>query len=279
MRQMNWSGIPIIWIAAMASLIYTVVEVVLCGSSDTLSTWASSWWPSSALLVFRIVPSTWKMAENGGHRNVISAPRQRQGSAEHNLRTNSCCHNTSLAILELVICGHVSKCFNPWLFDGAVEAAWLTWFKCAMHKFMLPFLSSTYNVQERILYILCSPVDRLMSTSGWDSGSLNSWHVTVLRPVEKPQTSRSPLKVWSWHSIQSQTMRNSNCRGSAAEHGGTHWELCALRSSSAKKHRFIVDNTDGQVDTPEDKNLFHATAMTVYQRQPTIDDRTYLTEA
>ena len=63
------------------------------------------------------------------------------------------------------------------------------------------------------------------------------------------------------------SMRNSNCRGSAAEHGGTRWELCALRSSSAKKRLFFVDNTDGQVDTHEGKNLFHATAMTVYQRQ------------
>ena len=186
----------------MASLIYTMVEVVLCGSSDTLS--ASSWWPSSALLDFRIVPSVWTMAENGGHKmiNVIAAPRQRQGSVEHNLRTNSCCHNTSLATLELVMCCHVSKCFHPWLFDGAVEAAWLTWFKCAMHKSLQPFLSSKYSVQERILYILCSPVDRLMSISGWDSGSLNVWHVTVLLPVEKPDTSRSPLNVWSWHSIQ-----------------------------------------------------------------------------
>ena len=33
------------------------------------------------------------------------------------------------------------------------------------------------------------------------------------------------------------------------------------------------------VDTTEGKNLFHATAMPVYQRQPTIDDRTYLTKA
>ena len=142
------------------------------------------------------------MAENGDHRNVISAPRQRQGSAEHNLRTNSCCHNTSLATVELVMCCHVSKCFHPWLFDGAVEAAWLTWFKCAMHKSLQTFLSSTYIVQERILYILCIPVDTLMSTSGWDSGSLNVWQVTVLRPVEKPDTSRSPLNVWSWYSIQ-----------------------------------------------------------------------------
>ena len=41
----------------------------------------------------------------------------------------------------------------------------------------------------------------------------------------------------------------------------------------------FVDDTDGQVDTPDGKNVFHATAMTVYQRQPTIYDRTYLTEA
>ena len=46
-------------------------------------------------------------------------------------------------------------------------------------------------------------------------------------------------------------MRNSNCRGNAAQHVGTRWELCALRSSSAIKRRFFVDNTDGQEDTPE----------------------------
>ena len=91
------------------------------------------------------------------------------------------------------------------------------------------------------------------------------------------QKSSQCLKL-AFHT-KSHTMRNSNCRGSAAEHGGTRWELCALRSSSAKKRRFFVDNTDGQVDTTEGKNLFHATAMTVYQRQPTIDDRTYLTKA
>ena len=33
------------------------------------------------------------------------------------------------------------------------------------------------------------------------------------------------------------------------------------------------------VDTPDGKNLFHATAMSVHQRQPTMDDRVYLTEA
>ena len=34
-----------------------------------------------------------------------------------------------------------------------------------------------------------------------------------------------------------------------------------------------------KLDTPEGKSLFHATAMSVYQRQPTMDDRAYLTEA
>ena len=33
------------------------------------------------------------------------------------------------------------------------------------------------------------------------------------------------------------------------------------------------------VDTLEGKKLFHATAMSVYQRQPTMDDMAYLTEA
>ena len=91
------------------------------------------------------------------------------------------------------------------------------------------------------------------------------------------QKSSQCLKL-AFHT-KSHTMRNLNCRGRAAEHGRTRWELCALRSSSAKKRRFFVDNTDGQVDTTEGKNLFHATATTVYQRQPTIDDRTYLTKA
>ena len=40
-----------------------------------------------------------------------------------------------------------------------------------------------------------------------------------------------------------------------------------------------VDNIDGQVDTPDDTNLFHATAMSVYQRKPTMDSMAYLTEA
>ena len=38
--------------------------------------------------------------------------------------------------------------------------------------------------------------------------------------------------------------------------------------------RFSVDN----IDTSEGKNLFHATAMSVYQRQPTMDDRAYQTD-
>ena len=63
-------------------------------------------------------------------------------------------------------------------------------------------------------------------------------------------------------------MRNSSCRGSATEHIGTRWEQCPFRSASAKK-----------VDILERKNLFHATAISVYQRQPTMDDRAYLTEA
>ena len=73
-------------------------------------------------------------------------------------------------------------------------------------------------------------------------------------------------------------MRNSNCQRGAAQHGGTHWELSALRSSSSKRLCFSVDNIDGQVDTPEGKNLFRATAMSVYQKQPTMDDRAHLTK-
>ena len=90
------------------------------------------------------------------------------------------------------------------------------------------------------------------------------------------QKSSQSLKL-AFHT-KGPTMRNSNCRRSAAEHGGTRWEICALRSSSAKKRRFFY-NTDGQVNTPEGNKLFYATAMAVYQRQPTMDDRTYLTEA
>ena len=47
------------------------------------------------------------------------------------------------------------------------------------------------------------------------------------------------------------------------EHAGNyvdsdlHWQ---------KGLRFFIDNTDGQVDKPEDKNLFYATAMALYQR-------------
>ena len=40
-----------------------------------------------------------------------------------------------------------------------------------------------------------------------------------------------------------------------------------------------VKKIDGQVDTPDDTNLFHATAMAVYQRKRTKDSMTYLTEA
>ena len=40
-----------------------------------------------------------------------------------------------------------------------------------------------------------------------------------------------------------------------------------------------IDNIDGQVDTPDDTNLFHATAMAVYQRNRTKDSMAYLTEA
>ena len=64
-------------------------------------------------------------------------------------------------------------------------------------------------------------------------------------------------------SANNQTMRNSNCRGSAAE-AGARWKRYALRTSSAKKGGFFVDNTDCQVDTPNSKNVFHATAITVY---------------
>ena len=62
------------------------------------------------------------MAENGDHRNVISAPRQPQGSAEHNLRTNSCCHNTSLATVEVVMCYHVSMILDEGNMD--IDTQW-----------------------------------------------------------------------------------------------------------------------------------------------------------
>ena len=71
------------------------------------------------------------------------------------------------------------------------------------------------------------------SINCWNS--LNAWHVTILWPVEKPETSGSPLNVWNWHSVQRvKQCVTQTCRGSAAEHRGTRWEQCALRSSSAK---------------------------------------------
>ena len=36
--------------------------------------------------------------------------------------------------------------------------------------------------------------------------------------------------------------------------------------------RFSIDNIYAHVDTPDGKNSFHATAMVVYQREPTMDD-------
>ena len=67
-------------------------------------------------------------------------------------------------------------------------------------------------------------------------------------------------------------MRYSNCRGSTAhieEHAGNYVHSGLHRQ---KRLRFSVDDIDGQVDTPEGKNLFHATAMSTYQRQATMDD-------
>ena len=36
--------------------------------------------------------------------------------------------------------------------------------------------------------------------------------------------------------------------------------------------RFSLDNVDAQVDTPDGRNSFHATAMAVYQREPSVED-------
>ena len=56
--------------------------------------------------------------------------------------------------------------------------------------------------------------------------SLNAWHVTVLRPVEKPETSGSPLKVLSWHSIQRikhcVTQTAEEVQQNTAEHVGNY---------------------------------------------------------
>ena len=60
------------------------------------------------------------------------------------------------------------------------------------------------------------------------------------------------------------------------EHAGNYVRLGLHRQNML---RFSVDNIDGQVDTLEGNNLFHVTAISAYQRKPTMDDRAYLTEA
>ena len=59
------------------------------------------------------------------------------------------------------------------------------------------------------------------------------------------------------------------------EHAGNYVHSGLHRQN---RLRFSIDNIDGQVDTPEGKNLFHVTAISVYQRQPMLDDKAYLTE-
>jgi len=41
-----------------------------------------------------------------------------------------------------------------------------------------------------------------------------------------------------------------------------------------KRLHFSLDNIDAKVDTPDGQNSFHATAMAVYQRQPSAEDTT-----
>ena len=98
--------------------------------------------------------------------------------------------------------------------------------------------------------------------------------------MEEQKISGRLLKDWSWHSIQRVKKRvTQTARGvqhNIEEHAGNYVHSGLHRH---KRLRLSVDNIDGQVDTPEGQNLFHATAMSVYQRQPTMDDRAYLTEA
>jgi len=41
-----------------------------------------------------------------------------------------------------------------------------------------------------------------------------------------------------------------------------------------KRLRFSLNNIDAKVDTPDGQNSFHATAMAVYQREPSAEDTT-----
>jgi len=41
-----------------------------------------------------------------------------------------------------------------------------------------------------------------------------------------------------------------------------------------KRLRFSLNNIDAKVDAPDGQNLFHATAMAVYQREPSAEDTT-----
>ena len=70
--------------------------------------------------------------------------------------------------------------------------------------------------------------------------------------MEKPETSGSPLNDWSLHSIQ----RVKPCVTQTADE--------------------VQQNMEKQAGNYAH---FHATAMSVYQRKPTIDDRAFLTEA
>ncbi len=40
-----------------------------------------------------------------------------------------------------------------------------------------------------------------------------------------------------------------------------------------RRLRFSIDNIDAKVDTSDGRNSFHATAMAVYQREPSVEDR------
>ena len=72
------------------------------------------------------------------------------------------------------------------------------------------------------------------------------------------QKSSQSLKL-AFHT-KCHTMRNSNCRGSATEHGGTRWELCTLIfDGMAVVHEFIVHK--GHIDKCQGLSAFFIRAI------------------
>ena len=178
---------------------------------------------------------------------------------------------------------------DPWVFNGTLENSSEDVVPHELHSMILWILKGMYTVKAEARAHELNQSATVISQQILQAHKPKSPTATFRSTMETPITLGISLHCdhkWRSHKLASLlshagvgvpyqrvkqciTQIAKDVQENIEKHNGNYVPPGLHRQ---RRLRFSLDNIDAQVDTPDGRNSFHATAMAVYQREPSVED-------